>query len=237
MAKDLSLSQGKCSFRSHRQKLLDAAIKRGKRASNIWSVYGPKIELDCVFLTDAEYLNFNWMEGDPSVVSYDIESEIFLADSDERHGESHPDAIVVYADGRKTWREVEVHEVSPDIDVRDFKQKQRQERITQELGLTYEGITLEVLKSHWQLITNWRRAIPFIAAARHLDILRFTEEATAFVDHKSKVSLQEFLSLYDEIERSLATAGALRCAQLGRIHTDLDRCKLGSRTLLERTNV
>jgi hypothetical protein len=110
------------SFRSHRQKLLAAAAARGREANNIWSAYSTKIGKDCVLISDPEYLNFVWMEGDPSIASFEIETDLYLVDADESEGATYPDAIISYLDGRREWREVKALEDSKDSDERDLRQ-------------------------------------------------------------------------------------------------------------------
>lgn len=222
------------SFRSHRQKLLAAAAARGRQVNNIWSVYSTKIGKDCVLISDPEYLNFVWMEGDPSIASFEIETELYVVNSAASDGATYPNAIVSYFDGRREWREVNALEDSKNNDERDLRQKRIQERITKDLSYDYLRITPALLKQHWQFLSNWRRAVPFLAAARHLDWSRYADEAHAFVHKNEQVTLGDFMVSYEKVQQPLAIAGALRCAQQGKILTDLAKLPLGPETFLER---
>jgi hypothetical protein len=90
------------------------------------------------------------------------------------------------------------------------------------------------LKQHWQFLSNWRRAVPFLAAARHLDWSHYADEAHAFVDKNEKVTLSDFVGSYEIVQQPLAIAGVLRCAQQGKFLTDLAKLPLGPATFLER---
>ena len=226
----------KKTFRSHRQKIIDAKLERGKRAHNIWTAYSMKIGKDVILIGDAEYCNFVWLEGDPTVASFELETDLFLADKDESHGATYPDAIVIFKNEnlRQQWREVKSEEDSFKSDSRDFRQKNIQKRITEELGLDYVRVPPSLLKEHWQFICNWRRAVPFLSAARHLDLQKYETELSAFIDFKSSVTLRECILQYRKEIQPMAIAGVLRCAQRGLIRTDLAKFNLGPSTRLER---
>lgn len=225
----------KNNFRSHRQKIIDAKLIRGKRVHNIWSIYSTKNRKNCILLSDAEYCNCVWLEGDPTVQSYEIESDLFLIDNDESHGATYPDAIVKFKDTNKTvqWREVKAEEDSNMSEIRDIRQKRIQERITTELGLEYLRVTPSLLLKQWQFIRNWRRCIPFLSAARHMDLTKYGNELHAFIYAKKHITLGECMTQYSKEYQPLAIAGILLCAQNGLIKTDLETHQLGPATLLE----
>lgn len=224
------------NFRSNRQMLIAAAKQRNTKGNNIWYVYSTKMQKDFALFSDAEYLNFVWLEGDPEVVSFEIESALFFADKDDSHGASRPDAIVTYKDpeARLQWREVKSVEDSSLSDLRQIRQKNIQSRITQELNYDYLRVTPALLKQHWVFITNWRRATAFLSAAKKLELTRYADLAHAHIDQKEKILLKEFKADYSFEEHPLALAGLLHCAQTGRIHTDLHKYPIGPETVLEK---
>ena len=225
-------------FRNNREKLISVAVKRDKRVFNIWYAYSTKIGKDLVLKTDPEYLNFIWLEGDPDVESFEIDTDIFLANQDESNGATIPDSIVTFRNPnlKRQWREVKPVEDAQLSDIRDIRQKRIQERITEELGCDYLRVTPELLKQHWIFICNWRRAVTWLAAAKNIDYSRYVDEAHTQIDTKSRVLLREFISGYSAEEQPLAIAGMFRCAQSGRIKTDLEKYPIGPTTVLERIN-
>lgn len=223
------------SFRSHRQKIIDAKLNRGKDVNNIWSFYSTKNRKDLVPISDVDYCNCAWLEGDPTVKSYEIETDLFLADTDESHGATYPDAIVNFKNDNKNrqWREVKAAEDSSKSDDRDIRQKRIQERITTELGIDYLRVTPSLMKKHWKFIQNWRRAIPFLSTARDLDLSKYGNEIHTLIDARRSITLGECMQQYSREMQSMAIAGILYCAQNGLIKTDLDVRHLCKATRLE----
>lgn len=222
----------KANFRSLRMKAIAEAVERGDRNHNIWTAYSAKTKKDCVLLGDVEYLNFHWMEGDPAVADFSVDSDLYIADGDESHGATYPDAIATLRDGTVQWREAKALEDDAGSR-RDERQKIIQERITNELGYSYLRVTPALLKKHWQFICNWRRATAFCSAARHISTSQFEDEACALIGVRQSVRLLEVTQGYEATAQPLVVAAILRCAQLGRISTDLEKLPLGPRTLLE----
>lgn len=223
------ISKNGANLRSHRSKLIDAAVKRGQRAHNIWSIFSTKNSKNLTLIGDCEYKNAIWLEGDPKVVSFEIETDLFLVENDESHGATYPDAIVTYSDGSVSWREVKSEDDPSNLTKRDLRQIQIQEKITKELGIKYELITPRTLDSHMCFISNWRKANSYLAAARYSDLQRYADEVYAFVCTQGKVTLEEIASLYKKEIESLAFAAVFRCAQRGLFNTDLDHHQLRKR--------
>ncbi len=222
----------KPSFRSLRLKAIAAAVKRGDGNYNIWSAYSTKTRKDCILIGDAEYLNFHWMEGDPGIATFTVDSDLYLADQDESNGATYPDAVTTLRDGRIEWREVKAVEPEAGTE-RDIRQESIQRRITEDLGYKYVRVTPALLKKNWQFICNWRRATAFCSAVRYLSVQRFEAELAAFVDARKAIVLNDFTRLYSITEEPLAIAAFFKCAQDGRILTDLHKASFGPRTKAE----
>lgn len=222
----------KPSFRTLRLKAIAAAVKRGDKNHNIWTAYSTKNQKDCVLIGDPEYLNFHWMEGDPAILSFSVDSDLYIADQDESNGATYPDATVVYRDGDIEWREVKAAEEA-EGSLRDQRQRVIQERITLELGYQYLRVTPELIKKHWQFISNWRRATAFCAAVRHLNTQQYEDEVCALVSARKKIALSEITAQYTLNEHSLVLPALFKLCQEGRVLSDLDKLSLGPRTVLE----
>ncbi len=222
----------KPSFRTLRLKAIAAAVKRGDRNHNIWTTYSTKNQKDCVLIGDVEYLNFHWMEGDPKIASFSVDSDLYLADQDESNGATYPDAIAVYQNGEIQWREAKAEE-DEEGTLRDQRQRAIQERITRDLQYQYLRVTPELIQKHWQFICNWRRATAFCSAVRHLNIQQYEDEVCAMVSARRTIALSEIVSEYSHAEHSVAVAAALKLSQQGRVLSDLDKLALGPRTVFE----
>jgi hypothetical protein len=222
----------KPSFRTLRLKAIAEAKKRGDRNYNIWAVYSTKIKKDLVLIGDVEYLNFHWMEGDPDVASFTVDSDLYLADGDESNGATYPDAVATLRDGTIQWREAKSVEAGESTE-RDVRQQSIQRRITDDLGYAYLRVTPALLKKNWQFICNWRRATAFCAATRHLSIHRFEDEVSTLVHTRRSIRLEDVLNKYHVDDHPLVMAALMTCAQTGMISTNLDKFPLGPRTIFE----
>ncbi|MES2362609.1 MAG: hypothetical protein V4646_12495 [Pseudomonadota bacterium] len=222
----------KASFRTLRLQAIAAAFKRGDKNHNIWTVYSTKNQKDLVLIGDVEYLNFHWMEGDPKILSFSVDSDLYLADEDESNGATYPDAIVIYQDGEIQWREAKAGE-EEEGSMRDQRQRTIQERITRDLQYQYLRVTPALIKKHWQFICNWRRATAFCAAVRHLNIQQYEDEVCALVLARKAIALSEIVAEYAPDEHSQVVAALLKLTQQGRALSDLDKLALGPRTMLE----
>lgn len=222
----------KPSFRTLRLQAIAAAVKRGHRNHNIWTVYSTKNQKDCVLIGDVEYLNFHWMEGDPKILSFSVDSDLYIADQDESNGATYPDAIAVYQDGGVQWREVKADEEAKGSP-RDQRQQLIQERITHDLQYQYLRVTPELIKKHWQFICNWRRATAFCAAVRHLNIQQYEDEVCALVSARKAMALSEIVAEYATDKHSQVVAALFKLTQQGRVLSDLETLALGPRTMLE----
>ncbi|UUZ73939.1 hypothetical protein LP415_13865 [Polaromonas sp. P1(28)-8] len=222
----------KPSFRSLRLKAIAEAVKRGDKNHNIWTVYSTKNQKDCVLIGDVEYLNFQWMEGDPKILSFSVDSDLYIADQDESNGATYPDAIAIYRDGEIEWREAKAGE-GEEGSLRDQRQRAIQERITRDLQYQYLRVTPELIKKHWQFICNWRRATAFCSAVRHLNIQQYEDEVCALVSARKSMALSEIVAEYAPDEHSQVVAALLKLTQQGRVLSDLNKLALGPRTTLE----
>ena len=221
----------KPSFRALRLKAIAAAVKRGDKNYNIWTVYSSKIKKDCVLIGDVEYLNFHWMEGDPGVASFTVDSDLYIADGDDSNGATHPDAVVTLADGTIQWREAKSVEEGEGTE-RDVRQESIQRRITKDLGYAYLRITPTLLKKNWQFICNWRRATAFCAATRHISIQRFEAEVSTLIHTRGSMRLEDVTKEFEVTEHPMVIAALLKCAQQGMVSTNLDKFPLGPRTIV-----
>ncbi len=209
------------SFRSNRRKLIEAMVNRGERPYNIWTCYSSKNQKKVVLLGDPEYQHFALMEGDSDILSYEIGGERYMAGEEEDFAGTEPDAIVQLRSGATQWREVSAVEDKHEVDDRKLAQRQTQTYVTKNLGFDYLRVSPLFLKNHAQLIENWRRIVPMLAAAKHSNLQRYIDRAHAFVDAEELTEICYFLDLFPAAERPLAQAGLMRCIQLGLIDSDL----------------
>lgn len=224
------------SLRSNRRKLIEAMVNRGERPYNIWTCYSSKNQKDVVLLSDPEYLNFALMEGDTGISSYEIGGERYMAGEEEDFAGTVPDAIVQLCSGATQWREVSAVEDMQEVDERKLAQRKTQTYVTKNLGFEYLRVSPLFLKNHAQLIENWRRIVPMLAAAKHSNLQRYIDRAHAFVDAEELAEICSFLDLFPAAERSLAQAGLMRCIQLGLIDSDLAQRPLRPVTRLKARN-
>ncbi|WP_457306992.1 hypothetical protein [Polaromonas sp. P5_E6] len=222
----------KGNFRALRLKAIAAAVKRGHKNHNIWTVYSTKNQKDFVLIGDMEYLNFHWMEGDPKILSFSVDSDLYIADEDDSSKANYPAAIAVYQDGEIQWREVKEDE-EQEGSMPAQNQRAIQERITQDFQYQYLRVTPELIKKHWQFICNWRRATAFCAAVRHLNIQQYEDEVCALVSARKAIALSAIVAEYTAEEHSRVVAALLKLTQQGRVLSDLDKLSLGPRTMLE----
>lgn len=206
-------------FGPGRSRLRQAQGARRHQLFNLWYHYSPRLRRDVVLKSDVEFAHFCWLEGDASVLRYELEpAPIIVAIGPESH-RTQFDALVEFRGGRAQLREVKTAEGN--LSAREVTQREAQERAAQAAGFDYVRITRESLAPHAQLIRNWRCALACQASCRELVLKSQCVELVARVRAEGLTTFEGALRHTDAAMRSIYLAALFRCLQEAELASDL----------------
>ena len=209
----------KRAFGPGRSRLRQAQGARRHGLFNLWYQYSPRLRRDVVLRSDIEFAHFCWLEGDPTVLRYELEPDpVIVAIGPESH-RTQFDALVEFRDRRAQLREVKTEERN--LSARELIQREAQERAAHAAGFDYVRITRESLAPHAQLIRNWRCALAYQAACRELTLKPHCDEILARVRAVHRTTLEGALRHFDPSMRAVYLAALFRCLQEARLVADL----------------
>lgn len=207
-------------FGPGRNALRGAQQSRGHRLHNIWRQYSARQGHDVVLKSDAEFEHFCWLEGDPKIKSYELEPAPIIVHIDNEPHKTQFDALCYMRTGQPQLREVS--ESDSDLDERKLLQREVQLEAVRRSGYDYVRITRIDLDQHRMLISNWRRALAFLAACRNLVLEPLCAEVLATIKRERRCDLETLLLTTDPSARPKYIAAVFRCLQDGRLQSDLD---------------
>lgn len=209
--------------------LAEEALKRGQQAYNLWYAYAPKIGGDVVLKGDAEFLHFMWMELDPNVEAYRLESPTAVVTIPVGSRATTLDADVTLRTGAKEFREVKsVDDVAaergtsnPD-EVRSRLQRQAQEQLAALHGAAYRRIGPTDLRANANLIATAMIAVATLSAARTHSIERHHVILMALMNRRSHWQASALLDQVEVEEQPLLSAAIFRAAGRGELCWNCD---------------
>lgn len=229
-AADRTSGRRKKRFGPARSDLLGKHVARGHQHFNLWYHYSPRLQRDLILSSDAEFEHFCWLEGDPQVLTYDLQPEpLIVAVGSDVH-RTRFDARVQLRGQRPQLREVK--ELDVGLTVREEHQREAQLIAANQAGFDYRRITRADLDQHRQLIQNWRRALAFIAACRDLVLSPFCEELLARVRDCPHTTLGKLLVGTDPALESIYLGATFLAVQRRLLLSDLDSAPLCTSTKL-----
>lgn len=203
-----------------RNQLLKAQHSRGKRGNNIWMHFSARNRRDVVLRSDSELDHFIWLEGDESIVRYVLEPDPYIEDVDGVPTRTQFDARVY---PRVGWTQLrEVKESADSLDAREKTQRAAQLQAAARAGMEYVLITRVEISQHEQLISNWLRALAYLAASRDIVLEPRCEEVLVQLSHREPISLRQALNGFAPGLRSVYTAALFKTIQDGRVRSDMD---------------
>lgn len=217
-------------FGPQRSDLLDKQAARGHRHFNIWYHYSARLQRDLIFSSDAEFDHFCWLEGAPQVLTYELQPPpVTVAVGADVH-RTQFDARVEFRNQPAELREVK--ESEEELSVREEHQREAQTIAAERAGFVYRRITRVDLDAQRQLIHNWRRALAFLAAARHLVLSPFRDELMRSFRSQPRMKVQDLLRGTDPALQSIYLAACFSALQAHLLTSDLDRAPLCMATWL-----
>ncbi len=139
-----STSPRKGRFGPGRNAILKAQLGRGRRASNLWSIYSARLNCDFILRSDTEVDHHCWLEGDEDVIAYVREPEPIIIYLDGEYCRTQFDARVELRGNR--LRLDEVKESEDALDAREQRQREAQVRIAARAGFEYLRATRAFLE-------------------------------------------------------------------------------------------
>jgi hypothetical protein len=207
-----------------------ASRQRGRGVFNIWYHYSPKLERDVVLRSDVELAHFYWLEGDPAIKAYELEPAPSLVAIGDQPQRTQFDALVHFYEGRPQLREVKTDDTQ--LDVREQHQREAQEKHAHAAGFDYLRVTRTTLETHQQLIQNWSRALPFIAACRAILLDAYLQEVAATLRRSPQTTIAGVLLGTNPDLRPIYLAAIFRSLQQGWLSSDLADQPLCAQTQL-----
>lgn len=188
--------------------------------TNLWIHYSARLRRDVMLCSDAHFDHFCWLEGDPQVHSYELAPSPQLIADDEEVEPMRVHALVRLRGSRPQLHDVfeEVPEHLPP----DVKRLERFKTAVDAAGFDYVCITRGDLARREQLIVNWRRALPFLAACRDVVLQTRCNEISFIARAEGTQTLKEILAATDPVLEPIYVAAILSCLQQGWLCSDLD---------------
>jgi len=225
-----SRGRSKKRFGPQRSDLLDKHAARGRQHFNLWYHYSARLKRDLIFSSDAEFEHFCWLEGDPKVLTYELQpAPLIVAVGSDVH-RTQFDARVERRGARPEFREVKETDVEPSI--REQHQTEAQLIAANRAGFDYRRITRADLDEHRQLIQNWRRALAFLAACRDLVITPFRDELMSRFRDRPHTTLGELLLGTDPALHPVYLSASFSALQNNLLTSDLSSTPLCANTKL-----
>ena len=215
-----------------RGKLATAYGQRGTFDCGLWYVYSPRTNSDWVLKGDLEWDHFILAESDPRIQAINYApSPIRVELDDGTVYQTTFDATVTYTDGSLEWREVKFADEFDSVEqVRNERQREAQEKAARNAGVTYMRWSENEIRSNMQRLANWRRIIPWLAAARGRSLVNQQIDLTAYFSHRHSATLGEIEAQWGEPAFPLYAAALFRGMQQGHYLSDLDAKPLSTLT-------
>jgi hypothetical protein len=200
-------------FGPGRSVLRKAADDRGRRVSNLWYHYSPRLRHDIVCESDAAFAHFCWLEGHRKVAHYEVRPA--------------PLEVVV-------GHGVQLLKVSAVVQVRDgppelhflpeHQEDTKAETLTaaEQAGFKCVAIDHAFIAEHDQLIRNWRCATCFQAACRDVNLQPFMSDCLRAARRKMRSTVEELLNGTNPAAEPIYYAALFACLQSGALDSDLD---------------
>lgn len=207
-----------------RGKLTSAFGQRNHNHSSLWYVYSPRDDKDWVLKSDLEWDHFVLAEADCSIRSVDYSpSAVHVRLDDGTHYSTILDAIVTYHDGSVEWREVKpAEETRPEHLARNMRQQEAQIIAAKRANVGYTRWTEREIRQNTQLLSNWRRVIAWLSAAREYPLGAYQAEVLDLLQDRGPLTLSEVEDHWGEPRFPLAAAAIFTLLQRGLCTSDLD---------------
>ena len=212
--------------------LTDAALERGRRAFNLWYLYGPKAGDSLVLSSDAQVMNAWWMEIDPSITSYELKANDEAHKPDAHSPSAEFDAKVALADGTTQLRAISSHDLPlRGADAEKSRQEQEvQGQIAALVGASYLRVGPAQLKAHDILIGNAKIALATLGAARSHSIELQHANLLALLKRHSAWTVEGLLQHVEAQDQALFLAAVFRAISRGPLRSDVHEHPWGKRT-------
>jgi hypothetical protein len=196
-----------------------AVADRGKRLNNIWYQFSPSNQRDYIFSSDAEFDDFHWLEGDPTVESFTLQPSPTIVPIGGDLQKTQFDALVFPRQGRPQLREVK--EWFDPTDIREQQQFEAQKLVSADAGYDYVRISRVDLDQNIQLIRNWRCAIAHMAACRKIALSPYRNELSLLFTKLERTTIEGALSHTDPLLKPVYLAALFYCLQSDWLCSDL----------------
>jgi hypothetical protein len=217
-------------FGPGRSQLRKAQSARHHGLFNLWYHYSPRLRRDVVLKSDVAFAHFCWLEGDPSILRYELDPDPVIVASGADSRRTQFDALVEFRTGRPQLREFRSDDSK--LSPREVVQREAQEFAATAAGFDYLPITRAALAPHDQLIRNWRCALAFQTACRELVLDPFCAEIVSILKVRRRSTIEDALRQTDPVTRPIHLAALFRSLQEGVLASNLD-----SRPLCASTQV
>jgi hypothetical protein len=97
-------------FGPGRSRLRQAQGARRHGLFNLWYHYSSRLQRDVVLKSDVEFAHFCWLEGDPSILRYELEPDPVIVAMGTESRRTQFDALVEFRAGRPQLREIKTDE-------------------------------------------------------------------------------------------------------------------------------
>jgi len=216
-----------------RGKLAAAYGQRGVGPNSLWYVYSPRSQTDWVLRSDLEWDHFVLVESDPTIVSCSYEPAKQNLSLDGKMMDIPVDAIITYSDGSVEWRRVRF--AGGERDEQSPAMRQLNERIAAAkfAGVAYRLWTEESIRCNAIRLSNWRRAIAWMAAARDRSLAAYQDELRQALRSENSLTLGQIESMFGEASFGLYAAAAFGELQRGIYVSNLDEMPLSLHTVIQ----
>lgn len=193
-------------------------VERARKAFNLWYFYSPRMDADLVATSDGQYVHCLWLEMQPDVLSYGL-------DSSDVTGNARPikppfSGWVRYRDGRLAVHDISVRGRSSSVPQHlDGSARQSQ---ADSIGATYVLETYESLRQRSILTDNARDALAFAAAARHHSLAQARLTLQALFARSECWTMGDLLGAVPVDQAPLLGAALVRCVMEGTLRSDLE---------------
>ncbi|MFZ6659043.1 hypothetical protein [Undibacterium sp. TJN19] len=232
MAKSTHTKRGTRLGTQFRGKLAVAYGQRGVGPNSLWYVYSPRMRTDWVLRSDLEWDHFVLAESDPDIVSCSYIHQQKRIVSNGQTLDIPVDVVVTYMDGSTEWRSVRFaglvsNEQSPaSVQLGQFV------AAAERTGVSYRLWTEETIRNNHILLTNWRRILAWMAAARDRSLAPYQAELARVLLSDKKISLGQIETMFGEASFSLYAAAIFSELQHGVYLSDLDTDPLSTHTTI-----
>ncbi|MDP9014230.1 MAG: hypothetical protein M3O41_16530 [Pseudomonadota bacterium] len=207
-------------FGPGRSRLRQAQGERRHALFNLWYHYSPRLQRDVILKSDIEFAHFCWLEGDPSVVRYELEPDPIIVSTGTKSRQAHFDVLVEFRANKPQLREIKSDET--DLLPSEIARREEQTVAATTAGFDYGMITHATIAEHRQLIANWRCALAYQAACRELVLEPQRAELAEIFRLQRHCTVDVALRETDPAMRSVYLAALFKCLQDGKLASDLE---------------